>query len=328
MTQGIGAVMKFKRNTWAWGGLLATVMALAACGMPALPEPSAKADLGQALPTAHPPADLSFSVIKTGESKGALEGLLVAGGSLFQQRHLAQSAVLVRHPKVTFLFDTGLGRQVDKQFAVNTWLDKQFFAYTAVNPAADQLQKAGWQLDAISMIVPSHMHWDHISGLDDFPTAQVWATPTERQHAEQGHAPGFLASQFEHVRNWHELKFDQGAAYLGFDRSLDMFGDGAVVLVPLSGHTAGQVGMFLTLSSGQRYFFTGDVTWTIEGLRTPADRSWLLRQVVHVDHDEAANQACIVHIHQIMQRFPALTVVPAHDEHVLQTLPRFPQFKG
>ena len=86
--------------------------------------------------------------------------------------------------------------------------------------------------------------------------------------------------------------------------------------------------MFLSLPSGQRYFFTGDVTWTLEGLRTPADRSWLLRQVLHVDQDEAQNQACIVHIHQIMQRFPALSVVPAHDENVLQTLPRFPQFKG
>jgi len=321
--------MKLERDRWVWGALLVLVMAMSACGIPAsLPAPAVKVDVGQSLPLASPPEDLSFSVIKTSESKGALEGLLVAGGSWFRQRHLTQSAVLVRHPKGILLFDTGLGRQVDKQFAVNSWLDKQFFAYTAVNSAADQLEKAGWQLDAINMIVPSHMHWDHISGLDDFPNAQVWVTQPERQHAEQGQAPGFLASQFEHVRNWHELRFDQGAPYLGFDHSLDLFGDGAVVLVPLIGHTAGQVGMFLNLPSGRRYFFTGDVTWTLEGLLTPADRSWLLRQVLHVDHDEAANQACIIHIHQIMRRFPAVTVVPAHDEHVLQTLPHFPRFQG
>jgi len=315
-------------QTFISGGLLALGMTLAACGSPALPEPAVPPHLGQTLPAAHPPAGLSFSVIKTGESKGAMEGMLVSGGSWFTRRHLSHSAVLVKHPKATFLFDTGLGRQVDHQFAINTWLDRQFFAYTAVNPAADQLAKAGWQPDAIGMIVPSHMHWDHVSGLDDFPKAQVWTTPQEREHAAHGHAPAFLASQFAHVTNWHELRFTPGAAYLGFDRSLDLFGDGAVVLVPLSGHTAGQVGMFLTLPSGQRYFFTGDVTWTLEGLRTPADRSWLLRHVLHVDQDEAQNQACIVHIHQIMQRFPALSVVPAHDENVLQTLPRFPQFKG
>ena len=56
----------------------------------------------------------------------------------------------------------------------------------------------------------------------------------------------------------------------------DVFDDGSVLLLPLQGHTAGQVGMLLTLPSGQRYLFTGDTTWTLEGIQQPADRSWLL----------------------------------------------------
>jgi glyoxylase-like metal-dependent hydrolase (beta-lactamase superfamily II) len=282
---------------------------------------------GAALPEAHAPQGLGFSVLHTAHSKGAQEALIVSGGSWLRRRTPEQVAILVKHPKGTFMFDAGLGRKVDEQFAVNTWLDKQFFGYADVNPAADQLARAGWKPEDIGMIIPSHMHWDHVSALPDFPQAQVWVTSQEREHAEFGHAPGFLQSQFSQVSNWHELRFTHGA-YLGFDRSLDLFGDGAVVLVPLSGHTAGQVGMFLNLPSGQRYFFTGDVTWTIEGLRTRADRSWLLRQILHVDQDEAANQACIVHINRLMQRFPQLTVVPAHDENVLKGLPRFPAFQG
>lgn len=283
-------------------------------------------DLGSSLPPASPPPGLGFSVLKTSESQGVFEALEVGGGSWLRYRHPAHVAVLVRHPKATFLFDTGLGRQVDAQFAANTFMDRQFFAYRDVRPAVDQLAQAGWTPDRIKLIVPSHMHWDHVSALPDFPDADVLISATEREHAQHGHAPAFLASQFASVKRWRDLSFKPGA-YLGFDRSLDLFGDGAVVLVPLAGHTAGQVGMFLNLPSGQRYFFTGDTTWTIEGLQKPADRSWALRHVVHVDHDEAANQAAIVQVHRIMQRFPQLTVVPAHDENVIKTLPHFPQFQ-
>lgn len=313
-------------------GTLAALSSLTAC-MGTIDRPEVErataarlADMGGSLPEAHPPQGLGFSVLQTARSNGAQEAMIVSGGNWFKHRRPAQAAVLVRHPRGLFLFDTGLGRHVDEQFAVNTWLDRQFFGYGEVNPAADQLSKAGWQPERIQMIVPSHMHWDHVSGLADFPQATVWVTREEREHAEHGHAPGFLHSQFDGVQHWHELQFTQGP-YMGFARSLDMFGDGAVVFVPLSGHTAGQVGMFLTLPSGKRYFFTGDVTWTIEGLRDKADRSWLLRQILHIDQDEAANQACIVQIHQIMQRFPQLTVVPAHDENVLQGLPHFPTFQ-
>lgn len=283
-------------------------------------------ELGASLPPASPPPGLGFSVLKTSESQGVFEALEVGGGSWLRYRHPAHVAVLVRHPKATFLFDTGLGRQVAQQFAVNSFMDRQFFAYREVYPAVDQLAQAGWAPDRIQMIVPSHMHWDHISALPDFPEAEVLISPAEREHAQHGHAPAFLASQFSGVKHWRDLTFKHGA-YLGFDRSLDLFGDGAVVLVPMAGHTAGQVGMFLNLPSGRRYFFTGDTTWTIEGLQKPADRSWALRQVVHVDQDESANQAAIVHVHRIMQRFPRLTVVPAHDENLLKTLPHFPQFQ-
>lgn len=315
-----------KRSAWLLG-VLALAGSLAACGGRDLSSQMAALDLGPGLPAAQPPQGLAFSVLKTSESNGAPEAFIVAGGSWLQYRHPVHTAVLVKHPQGTFLFDTGLGRQVAQQFGANTWLDRQFFAYGPVNPVADQFEKAGWAIDSVKMIVPSHMHWDHISALTDFPDTPVWASTTERDHARQGHAPGFLQSQFAGVKQWHDLSF-KPVAYLGFAASLDMFGDGSVVLVPLSGHTAGQIGMFLNLPSGQRYFFTGDVTWTIEGLQWAADRSWLLRQLVQVDHDEPGNQRAIGHIHQIMQRFPELIVVPAHDENVFKRLPHFPQFKG
>lgn len=149
-----------------------------------------------------------------------------------------------------------------------------------------------WRAASLMAIIPSHMHWDHVSGLADFPDTDVWVQPAEREHAAQGHPPAFLQSQFSGVKRWRELSF-LPTPYLGFAAQRDVFGDGSVVLVPLAGHTAGHVGLFLNLPSGRRYFFTGDVTWTLEGLQRPADRPWITRNAVKLDHDSTGNRRAI-----------------------------------
>lgn len=264
-------------------------------------------------------------MLTTGVSDGAAEALVVGRGRWTVHRHPSQSAVLIRHPQGTLLFDSGLGRQVDAQFAVNGWFHRRMFGYRRQGhlPVVDQLQRAGWDPQQVRTIVPSHLHWDHVSGLVDFPEAEVWVQPHERDAAAHGHAPAFLPSQFAHAVRWHDLRFD-GPALLGFAASHDVFGDGSVVLLPMGGHTAGQVGLLLRLPSGGTYLFTGDVTWTLEGVAQASDRSWLLRQLLPVDHDQAANRAVIAHLHQVTTRHPEIRIVPAHDEHVLEKLPRFP----
>ncbi len=284
------------------------------------------ADIPAEWPTARPPQGLAFSVLRTGESAGTVEALVVAGGRWFTPRRPVHSAVLVRHPQGTLLFDTGLGRDVERQFSVNGVIDREFFGYRAEEPAQAQLARHGVAPASLMAIIPSHMHWDHVSGLADFPDTDVWVQTTEREHAAQGHAPAFLQSQFSGVKRWRELSFAP-VPYLCFAAQRDVFGDGSVVLVPLAGHTAGHVGMFLNLPSGRRYFFTGDVTWTLEGLQRHTDRPWITRTAVKLDYDSTSNRRAIVQIHRLMQRYPQLVVVPAHDEFVAKTLPRFPQFQ-
>ena len=284
-------------------------------------------DIPAGLPAAQPPAGLDFSVIETGHSVGTLEAFVVGGGSWLRVRKPAHLAVLVRHPQANFLFDLGLGRQVDRQFAANTLWGRLLFGYTAVDPAADQLARAGLGALPLAFAIPSHLHWDHVSALPDFPALPVLAQPVERTQAAHGAPPNFLHSQFAGHAHWRALRLD-GGPYLGFAASHDLFGDGSAVLVPLGGHTAGQVGLFLTLPSGARYLFSGDVTWTTAGITLPADRSWLTRHVVHLDHDAARNQAAIVQLHRLERAHPALRIVPAHDELLLQHLPRFPRFQS
>jgi glyoxylase-like metal-dependent hydrolase (beta-lactamase superfamily II) len=283
-------------------------------------------EIPSAWPAAQPPQGLAFSVLRTGESAGTLEALVVAGGSWFTPRKPVHSAVLIRHPQGTLLFDTGLGREVDRQFAVNGALDRALFGYRIEEPAQAQLARHGVAAGSLKAIIPSHMHWDHVSGLPDFPDTEVWVQPSERELAAHGHPPAFIQSQFSGVSRWRELSFAP-QPYMGFAARQDVFGDGSVVLVPLAGHTTGSVGLFLHLPTGRRYFFTGDVTWTLDGLQRPADRPWLTRTLTGVDHDTPGNRRAIVQIHRLMKRHPQLVVVPAHDEFVAQTLPKFPDFQ-
>lgn len=63
--------------------------------------------------------------------------------------------------------------------------------------------------------------------------------------------------------------------FASFERRRDVFGDGSVVLVPLSGHTPGSVGLFFTAASGQQYCFCGDVVWKVEAARHVKPKFWL-----------------------------------------------------
>src|SRR5437868_14538031 len=85
--------------------------------------------------------------------------------------------------------------------------------------------------------------------------------------------------------------------YENFPRSLDVFVDGTIVLVPLPGHTPGSMGMFVNLHSGKRFFFIGDLTWALDGIQIPAERPWLSRALADDDPDDVRRS--IVQVHEL-----------------------------
>jgi glyoxylase-like metal-dependent hydrolase (beta-lactamase superfamily II) len=271
--------------------------------------------------------NVGFSVIKTASTGLTPEAVLVEGGSWFKLRQLAQNAVLIRHPKGDVLIDTGLGKNIHEQFEENDFLDRQLFRFEALNPVHSQLQDASYNPNNISKIIPSHLHWDHASGIEDFPLAQVWVQKAELKQAQQGTAPAHLQSQLNVPSiQWHFFDL-LNTPYKGFQRSLDLYQDGSIVLVDLSGHSAAQVGVFLTLTSGAQYFFIGDTTWTTKGIVDNAPRSELIKWLVHLNFDDEQNEGQIARLHQLFKTNKDLTLVPAHDELIMAQLPVYPEIK-
>lgn len=275
---------------------------------------------------AQTPAEFRISLLKTGQSAGAAEALVVKGGRWLTERHLIHAALLVEHPQGRFLFDTGLGRSTPEAFADNRWVHRKLFDYEQLNPAIDQLLEAGYSAEDIDFILPSHLHWDHTGGLPDFPDTPVWVPEEALAEAQQGHRPSFLAGHLDSTTHWKALKLND-TPYQGFSRSLDLFGDGRLVLVDLSGHTRGQVGMFAHLDSGRTLFFIGDTSWTMVGVEEGQPRPKIVQWLAPVDADFDKNLEVLKHIETLKHDHPDWDVIPAHDEVVANTIARFPEFE-
>lgn len=191
---------------------------------------------------------LRFSLVKTAQSDS---GDFLLGRNGWQEAPPTQHiAILIEHRGSRLLFGTGLGRQIDAQLDAEVpWRIKR---YADVRPVRDQLEGDGLDIDRI---VLGCVRWEHASGLADYPEVPVLASADSLGYLEAATPPAVLPSQFRHPVRWQSLEF-QASPYREHRRSLDLFGDGQVVLVPLDGH--GAVGLFLTLADGRRFFFRGD----------------------------------------------------------------------
>ncbi len=284
---------------------------------------AAQAQAPAAAPLATP--QVGFSIIKTGKVSVA-ERLLLPGGSLFKKIDTNFSAFLIKHKNDYILFDTGLGANIETQYAKDMpyWARLAFKFEKPVVSARKQLDEAGYA--PIQKVIISHGHWDHASGVPDFPEAQIFADEEEMHsisHPESGAATAWPSQVATPGTRWSPLVL-QPIAYKGYAQSLDLFNDGSVVLVAMPGHTEGSIGMFLTVDSGKCYFFIGDVAWKMGAVQLGAPKFWAASLVVDRDRDQTLRS--VEQVRDVARQYPEMVVVPAHDAAVQDALGYFPNW--
>jgi glyoxylase-like metal-dependent hydrolase (beta-lactamase superfamily II) len=253
---------------------------------------------------------VSVHFLKTAFAKTA-EAFTIAGGSLFKSFRMVHGAVLVQHGKDTFLFDTGLGQQIDAQFAKDMpfWL-KPMMAYQKQASVLELLKKNP-ALPRPKRIFLSHTHWDHASGVVDFPKLEIWVTKEELHYTKTAKESGLFPSQVgpKSIR-WRPYQL-QAKPYAGFPESYDLYGDGTVVFVRLFGHTPGSVGLFVNAKDGIRRFFVGDAVWNVDSIKKRRGNFWISSRIA--DHNTKKARRVIAQLHALHKANPTLQIIPAHD---------------
>ena len=118
---------------------------------------------------------------------------IVAGFQVAQLVAGAERGRTLDAPFMVWLLKGSNGRQVliDSGFYRQKFLD-QWKPRDFRTPAA-AVEAAGVKADAVTDIIISHAHWDHVGGVDLFPKATVWIQREEYQYytgaAWQGPAP-------------------------------------------------------------------------------------------------------------------------------------------
>lgn len=280
----------------------------------ATPDASDPADVGQtgAAPVATnlPPVEVTF--LRCGYTR-VPEFVAVRGGSLTRRVTIAHSAVLVRHPQATFLYDTGLCAQIRRELAGQSLIFQQSLArFTFTRALADHLRQRDLAPSDLAFALLSHLHWDHVSGVPDLPGVRLRVNRVEREAAERG----ILDAHHGLVRrlmrdNPVELFECDGPAYEGFPASRDLFGDGSLVLVPLPGHTMGNTGMFVNRANGPRLFLIGDAAWVAANFLRPATMHPLIWSAV--TSDDAAARKTLLALRRFALRRPEVAIIAMHD---------------
>lgn len=281
-----------------------------------LPEPKPFAGV---FPEASPPPTMAIYRLPTGVTHRSA-AFAYRGGSFRDKRDFAMTAVLVKHPRGDLLIDTGLGRDIDAQFQTMPVWFRATTRFTRSRSAAEQLDAAGYDRKSLRAILLTHAHWDHASGVPEFPGTPVWVTGEEHRFIVNG---GWITTVARGNGDAHYAEYElDGGPYLGFARSHDVYGDGSIVIVPAPGHTPGSVIVFVTLPSSKRYALIGDLVWQREGITLREERPWLQRTLADVD--VPAVREAILQMSALSARFPELVLVPAHDARGFAEMPLLP----
>lgn len=227
---------------------------------------------------------------------------------------------LIRHPKAgAFLVDTGLHPSIASTPTEN--LGRIYGRFSRPNVEREhelpgQLRDRGVDPRAIRLVVMTHMHFDHTSGMSQFPEAAFVITENEWIAATTDRNPimrGYRPAHYDYAFDYRTVSFDGDsiASYATFGRTFDLFGDGSVRLASTPGHTAGHQSLICRLRD-RDLVIAGDAIYTIGQLGNspepprPLDRHNWRRSMRELQH--------------FARTYPQAVVIPGHDPEHWETM--------
>jgi glyoxylase-like metal-dependent hydrolase (beta-lactamase superfamily II) len=212
---------------------------------------------------------------------------------------------LIRHPKGTLLWDTGLG---DKMAENKNGVDIEVGHMQVDVTLLDQLKAIGLTPADVTYLSFSHTHFDHTGNANEFPGATWILNKAEIAWAESKPGP------FVHLDSFSAYK---NAKTQMIDGDYDVFGDGSVRILKTPGHTPGHQALQIRLKSAGTVIISGDLFHVRDNYR--------FRRVPPFNVERADTLASIDRVTTILKNTKGRLVVH-HDPNDFKALPKFPRY--
>jgi len=217
------------------------------------------------------------------------------------------SCYLIRHPKGTLLWDTGLSDKLAE--SKDGVVVNGIFKLSVTKGLIDQLKSIDVTPSEVTYVPFSHLHFDHTGNANAFASATWILDKDEIAWAEATPTP---------------LGVDQGsfstskaATTQMINGDYDVFGDGSVRILRTPGHTPGHGVLAVKLRKSGLVILSGDLYHTRENRR--------FKRVPRINTERADTLASMDRVERIVKNTRARFVVQ-HDLKDFETMPRFPAF--
>ncbi|MFK5889944.1 MAG: MBL fold metallo-hydrolase [Flavobacteriaceae bacterium] len=172
-------------------------------------------------------------------------------------------AFVIEHPKYgLIIFDTGLSSKIAKigNIALHP-ITRLFFDTRSIlgKDLPNQMRNTGLLPENVTLVVFSHLHFDHIGNADAFSNAIFslgQETDLDDMTRMEGFEPEFIAKLQEH-RPFVNIDFSKGKPFATFDKAVDLLDDGSIIAIHGNGHLNGSISLFVRLPMGM-VLLTGD----------------------------------------------------------------------
>ena len=172
---------------------------------------------------------------------------------------------IIDHPMGLVVYDTGNNVAISDGNCTSHW-NEGFCGLLQPSQTRDDvidkiLERVGFSVGDVKIVITSHSHLDHIGNIEMFPDAI------------------HVIQKKELYQAWWPEKFQRGGAhvvadyddardftYFELDGDYDLFGDGSVVVISTPGHTLGHQSVKVRMAETGTVILTQDAVWVKENL--------------------------------------------------------------
>lgn len=217
---------------------------------------------------------------------------------------LADPCFVIVHPKGVLLWDTGLSDSL-----INKPETMSVFHLSKSASLQDGLKKINLTPNDINYVAVSHSHFDHMSGLNQFPNSTWILQKAELKYAQENSSSVIIDAS--KLSSWKTAK------KMMINGDYDVFGDGTVKILSTPGHTPGHQSLEIKLPKTGVIILSGDVYHqraSIEPLLVPTFNT-----------SRADTMASADRINRLLRNTKGRLVVQ-HDAQDFEKLPTLPAF--